>query len=358
MKSSKESSLTVSFSLPEISFIRRKANLYAEENSGYLFIQYSGEAEIQERFNPQVVTELLKLFPEMQPSPDKAGKKQHGIYNLPEVDPHKVVSFLNRFGVVGISDLELRNEVIRKRDLPSITNLFGLDLIHAKKLYLGESLSKKALDRLNAIREGEEVPYRIVLKILKDLARSVRLYINLLNDSDFSKKDILVLNTKNRKRIVSAWNNFGGAFKDSEDPADSKFNLREEWTYKSGNVLHLDFAEGSLSQFSQVINKNLSLLSKLVITTQGVRDFNLQNTGLEVVFSGYLVQCFKDKKVKKTCVVCGSVFLPLRIKTENKYCPGSSCSKSVRNQRYRAKKKISATPAESKKTTKARKEKK
>ena len=358
MKSPKESPLTVSFFLPEIPFIKKNAALYAEENSGYLFIRYSGEVEIQESFNPQAVTELLKLIPEMEYLYDEAGKKRHGIYNLPEVDPQKVVSFLNRFGVVGISDIELRNQVMTKRDLPSITGLTGLNLAHAKKLYAGKALSPESVERLNAIRNGEEVPYKLVLKILRDLARSFRLYINLTEDSNFMTKDIFVLNDKNRKRIVSAWRNFGGAFKDSEDPAHSKFNLNEEWTYKyPKNFSALDFAESSLSEFSQVINKNLSLLSKEVITTQEVKAFNRKNSGLEVALAVNLVQQFNDKKVKRVCVKCGSVFLPQRIKEENKYC-SEGCSKSVRNRTYREKKKVSATQAESKKTTKARKEKK
>ena len=52
-----------------------------------------------------------------------------------------------------------------------------------------------------------------------------------------------------------------------------------------------------------------------------------------------------------------SVFLPVRVKEENKYC-GEPCSKKVRNRTYREKKKVSASKAGSKATPKARKEKK
>ncbi|NDH86638.1 hypothetical protein EBY67_06260, partial [bacterium] len=65
MKTLKESPLAVSQFLPEIPFIKREAKIYADE-SGYLFVQYSGEAKIQERFNPEAFTELLKLIPPME----------------------------------------------------------------------------------------------------------------------------------------------------------------------------------------------------------------------------------------------------------------------------------------------------
>ena len=357
MKSPKASPLAVSYFLPEIPFVRRKADLYADK-SGYLFVQYSGEPEIEERFNPEAFSELLKIIPVIEYIYDEKGRRKHGVYNLPEIDPKKVISYLNRFGVVGISDLNFRNRVITERDLPSLTRNTGISLTEAKKLLKGGKLSPKFVERLNAIREGNEVPYRIVEKILKDLARSARLYINLMEDPAFENRDILTLSDKNRKRIVSAWRNSGGAFKDSEDPAHSKFNLHEEWTYTdSRKRSHLDYAESSLSEFSQVMNFHLSIVSKSVLSTQEVREFTERNTGLETSFSAYLVNSFKDKKVKRFCIECGAVFLPMRIKEENKYC-GEVCSKRVRNRNFRAKKKISASKAGSKATPKARKEKK
>jgi len=359
MKSPKESSLAVSYFLPEIPFLRREAKLYADE-SGYLFVQYSGEAEIQEKFDSDALSELLKLIPVMEYIKDEKGKKKHGIYNIPDIDPNKVLAYINRFGVVGISDLDFRNSVITGQDLSSITRITGLNQKNAQKLYKGKTLDRKFLDRLVAIQKGDEVPYRLVKKNLEELAKSVRLYINLLEDPAFTKNEVLLLTDKNRKRIVSAWNGFGGAFLDSEDPAHSKFSLNEEWTYSYGGKRKLspfDFAEGSLSNFSQIMNKHLSLVTKSVVTTKGVRDFILQNTGLETAFSAYLVNAFKDHKVKRVCVECGSVYLPERVKADNQYC-GESCSKKVRNRRSRAKKKVSASKAGSKAIPKARKEKK
>jgi hypothetical protein len=359
MKSPKESPLAVSFALQEIPFIRREARLCVDE-SGYAFVQYSGEAQIEETFNPEALTELLKLIPVMEYIYDEKGKRKHGIYNLPDIDPSGVIAYINRFGVVGISDIDFRNQVITGRDIQSISRLTGLNLENAQKLYKGKALDSKFIDRLNAISAGDEVPYLQIERTLKDLAKCARLFINLLEDTSFAKGKVLALTEKNRKRIVSAWNSSGGAFKDSEDPANPKFNTNVEWTYTKGGkkkIPILDFAEGALSSFSLVLNKHLALVTKSVVTTQGVRRFNLENTGLETALSAYLVNAFQDKKVKRVCVVCGSVFLPLRVKEENKYC-GDSCSKKVRNQRHRAKKKVSAAKAGSKATPKARKEKK
>jgi hypothetical protein len=359
MKTPKESPLAVSHFLPEISFLKREAKIYADE-SGYLFVQYSGEAKIQERFDSDAFSELLKLIPVMEYLYDEKGKKRHSAYNIPEIDPHKVISYLNRFGVVGISDLEFRKNIMSDRDLSSITRKTGLNLKNAQKLYKGKSLDPKFLDRLNAIRMGDEVPYHLIEKILRDLAKCARLYVNLLEDPNFAEREVLSLTDKNRKRIVSAWNGFGGAFKDSEDPASPKFNLNEEWTYTYGGnrkIPALNFAESALSDYSQVLNKHLSLITKSVVTTQEVRAFNLQNTGLETAFSAYLLNAFKDKKVKRVCRECGSVFLPERIKEENKYC-GNSCRRKVVNRNHKAKQKVSASKAGSKATPKARKEKK
>ena len=358
MKSPKESPLAVSYFLPEIPFLRREAEICVDE-SGYLFVRYSGEAWIQERFNPEALSELLKIIPVIEYKYDEQGKKIHGAYHLPEIDPRRVIAYLNRFGVVGISDIEFRSQVLTGRDIPSITRLTGLNLKNAKKLYKGKTLDPKFLDRLMAIRNGDEVPYRHIEKILEDLAKSARLYINLLEDLNFVERDVLTLTDKNRKRIVSAWNRSGGAFKDSEDPASPKFSTNEEWTYTKGgerNISVLDLAEGALSSFSLVMNHHLTLVTRSVISTQGVRDFNLQNTGLETVFSAYLVNAFRDKRIKRVCVECGFVYLPERVKEDNKYC-GDSCNKKVRNRTYRAKKKVSASKAGSKATPKARKEK-
>jgi hypothetical protein len=358
MKTPKESPLTVSYFLPEIPFLKREAKICADK-SGYLFVQYSGEAKIQERFDSDAFSELLKLIPVMEYIYDEKGKRRHGVYNIPEIDPNKVISYLNRFGVVGISDLDFRNNVMSGRDIPSITRLTKLNLANAQKLYKGKSLDLKFLERLNAIRTGDEVPYHFIEKILKDLAKCARLYVNLLEDPNFAEREVLSLTDKNRKRIVSAWNGYGGAFKDSEDPASPKFSVNEEWTYTYGGkrkIPALNFAESALSDFSQIMNKHLSLITKSVVTTEGVRKFNLENTGLETAFSAYLLNAFKDKKVKRVCVVCGSVFLPVRVKEENKYC-GQSCRRKLPNRNYKAKQKVSASKAGSKATPKARKEK-
>lgn len=357
MKSPKESFLAVFYFLPEIPFLRREAKIYADE-SGYLFVRYSGEPQIQERFNPEALTEILKLIPVIEYKYDEKGKKIHGAFRLPEIEPNKVIAYLNRFGVVGISDIEFRNQVVNGIDLLSITRLTGLNLKNAKKLFKGKTLDPKFLARLMAIHKGDEVPYRHIEKILEDLAKSARLYINLLEDPNFAEGEVLALTDKNRKRIVSAWNRFGGAFKDSEDPASPKFNLNKEWTYTKGekrDISVLDFAEGALSSFSLVMNHHLSLVTRAAISTQEVRAFNLRNTGLETAFSAYLVNAFRDKKIKRVCLECGFVYLPERVKEDNKYC-GDSCNKKVRNRTYRAKKKISASKAGSKATSKTRKE--
>lgn len=359
MKTVKESPLAVSYFPPEIPFIKREAKIYADD-SGYLFVQYSGEAKVQERFNPEAFTELLKLIPPMEYIYDEKGKRKHGEYNIPDIDPHKVISYINRFGVIGISDSEFRSRVMYGRDLPSIIRLTGLSLKSSQKLFQGKLLDPKFVERLNAIREGDEVPYRLIERILKDLAKCSRLYFNLLDDPIFEKRGVLNLTVKNRRRIVSAWNGFGGAFRDDQDPADSLFNLNEEWDYHYGKdrtIPPVAFAEGALSSFSSVLNHHLARISHTVLLTPFLQNQDRRNTGLETAFSMYLLHAFQNHRVKRVCRECASVFLPERLKEENKYC-GKTCRRKVVNRNYKAKQKVSALKAGSKATPKARKEKK
>jgi predicted nucleic acid-binding Zn ribbon protein len=358
MSTVKASPLTVSLYLPDPQVVRREAKLYADK-SGYLFIKYTGEKVIEE-FDTNAITELLKIVPTIESILDYKGKRRKGIYNLPDIDSERVLNFINRYGVLGISDIPYRNEVLLHLSLTDITRLTWLPLKQAQGLFKDGHLDPEFRARILAIRNGEEVPFKRVLDILKDLAKSVRLYMNLLEDDDFANGREWELNTKNRKRIVSAWSFAGGVFTDQDDPADPKFNSREEWTYRYGKNKEystLDLADEYLSKFASVQNKNIELISKSVISTHGMVLFNLENAGLETAISTWILNTFSKVKVRRFCKVCGYAFVPQRIKTENKYCT-ERCAKSVRQKKYRQKqKKVSAEKAGSKKSTN-RKEKK
>ena len=358
MKTSKVSPLSVSHFLPEPQVIKQKADLFADD-SGYLFVKYTGE-KTYEDLDSSAITELLKIIPAFESVRDDSGKRKKGIAIRPDLNYEAILKYINRFGILGISDISFRNEAITRTSIPAITTLTFLPRTKVLDLFNSGSLDPKFRVRLLAIREGEEVPLRRIVEILEGLAKSVRLYMNLLEDKDFSNGKEWELNTKNRKRIVSAWDRFGGAFTDSEDPADPKFQGREEWTYRYGKDKEystLDFAEGSLSSFAQLLNQHLEPISKNAISTSGILRYTKENIGLETAISAFLLNSFKEVKVKRICLVCGIPFLPDRVKEENKYC-GESCSKVIRNRNYRAnQKKVSATKAGSKKPTN-RKEKK
>lgn len=358
MKTFKVSPLSVSHFLPEPQVIKQKADLYADE-SGYLFVKYTGE-KIYEDFDSSALTELLKIIPAFESVFDDSGKRRKGYATRPDLNYETILKYINRFGILGISDITFRNQVITRTSIPAISELTGLPRSKVQDLFKSGSLDLRFKDRLFAIRSGEEVPLRKIIEILEGLAKSVRLYMNLLEDPDFANGREWELSSKNRKRIVSAWDKFGGAFTDKEDPADPKFQGREEWTYRFGKDKEhstLDFAEGSLSSFAQLLNKYTELISKNVISTRGILQFTKENVGLETAISAFILNSFSEVRVKRICVVCGSPFLPKRIKEENKYC-GESCSKVIRNRNHRAKlKKVSVNKAGSKKPTN-RKEKK
>lgn len=352
MKTSKASPLSVSFRVPDLVVTIRKAELIDEK--GYAYIRYSGDSEPEE-FNKEAFTELLKLIPPIKYI-EKNGKRLVGEYELPDIDPNKVIRFINRFGVIGISDLGYRNSALEKSSPRALAGFLNMNLDKSvKPLYKDKQLDPKFRRHLLEIRNGNEFPYWHILGLLRNLARSARLYNNLHNDPNFTSER-LELNDKNRKRIVSAWYSYGGAFLDSEDPADKKFFNNPEWLfrYNKGKHSSLDFAEGALSSFAELMNFHLRPISGSVIDTDSTREFKRQNSGFETAFSGYLVNSFYDQRTKRICLVCRKPFLPERVKEENKYC-GEFCAKVIRNQRYRAKqKKVSASKAGSKKTTKGK----
>lgn len=356
MKTPKESPLAVLHSLPEPPLYRQKAELVKDE-FGYLFIKYTGERE-SVSFDPQAITDLLKAFPLVYLQ-DEEGNRIEGNPPPPTPDPSKIMALINRYGVIGLSDIDYRNEIITKRSKVDIANLTRLNLQKAEKFFKDGVLNKRFIPRLLAIREGSEFPYSRAVEILEEISRAVRLYLNLLEDKKFESNKVWELNDRNRKRIVSAWNRLGGSFREDEDPGDPKFGTRAEWGYRFGNdkVGSLDFAEAALSSFALVLNKFLEPVSRTVVSTEGIYKFNRLGSSLETSLAYELVRNLADRRVKKICVVCSYPYLPKRDKEDNKYC-GESCSKKIRNRNYRAKKKVSASKAGSKTTTRKGKEKK
>jgi choline dehydrogenase-like flavoprotein len=102
------------------------------------------------------------------------------------------------------------------RDVPSITRLTGLGIKEAKKLYKGKSLEPKFLERLNAIREGDEVPYRLIEKVLKDFHEQ---FSEMYHEAGF--KNIQPLDTK---RLPGNENHEMGGVRMGIDPKTSLLN--------------------------------------------------------------------------------------------------------------------------------------
>jgi len=363
MKTPTPSQLAVTLDLHRIESVYREASLHRDP-SGYLFVRYSGERELVE-LDREAFSSLLKLVKPVE-YPEKVRDKRGSLVRgswliLPEIDPNAVIDFLNRFGMVGLTSFEARNAVLQARDYVSLSSVLTIRPEEAKKLFVKGQIKESFRKRIFAIRSGDEIPYAWIEKTLRDLARSARLVSNLLEDDRREYEEPITLTFANQKRIVSAWSFGGGAFKDGDDPASSKFNLREEW--KGGKRPFEVQAEDAVTAFAGQMNTWLRPLSSAVFITQKAQEFYEQNVCFETAFACYLADTLKQMKIKRVCEECGAIWIPDRIKEENKYC-SSSCSSTVTSRRFREKKriekeKISAKTAGSKKVKpKVRKEKK
>jgi hypothetical protein len=364
MKSPKTSQLGVSLSMGEVSSFRRSAELI-QDPSGYSYFKFSGE-RTEVPITAEAFTGLLKVVkPPMliDRNEETSSKKLIRTYSPPELDPDEVIGFVNRFGMIGLSQSERRKSA---RNINDPLGLFLITNMHpatTQQLFDGDrGMSELIRERLYAISDGDEIPYSWVVGILRDLAKSARMFAYLQEDKSKKSGDPIQLTTPNRKRITAAWNYAGGVFKDGEDPAGTKFSTRDEWVLRTGdnefNVLEL--AEMCLSQFAEKMNQFLSPISTSVVAIESFQTFYQRNIGFETAFACYLVRRLQEIHVKRICQECKIIYFPDRYKVENLFC-SQRCGKVGRNKRHRAKKKaqkVSVKKTESKKTTKARKEKK
>jgi hypothetical protein len=313
----------------------------------YWFIRY-GKALPLKEFDRGVIPELLELCPPNLPSyTDKpqsiisegmrTEKKQliEGQAEVPELDKIKLISFLDKWGVIGLND-PLRGSIGRQMFESDLSLWFRIGLKHSKRIYKDKEALKVLTGHQFEIVKGNELPLYIIEQHLRQLARFLRLTL-ALKETKESK------GTRYAKRVVTAWDqvipvpDFG---KDS-DPASPKYDKRKVWTWKDKDGLTLLSPENIsrvFDDFALRVNHYLQPLSQMVLTTEKIKSLKERGFGLEVSFTAYLVNALKDEnKIVKRCVICQLPYIPTRNKTDGLYCPRCSNAESQRNYRKRKK---------------------
>lgn len=356
MATPKKYPLSVAFNVPLVDSVKRKAVLIKEEN-GYQYIRYEGEKE-SVKVTGDNVTDLLCLIPAFQEF--QGAEKWKGIkdpldrraWNHHEINPEKIVKFLNRWGMIGTSTATKniqRVQVNANTDF-AIAHALGFYVtpLEAKRLVGGSRFSERFGEILNL----NEIPLPWIEEELRTLAWITRLVINILHDPHFynrSEREEIKLNRENRKRIISAnYHHAVFAFEDGKDPATSRKKLTEEWTEEA-----LNDAEKVLDSFAGELNRYLAPLTVSVVRTEKTEEFYRRNLGFETAYASDLLNAMKNGSAFLICQECEKPYFPKRVRQDAKYC-GTRCSGNARAREWkrenRARLKVSASKAGKKKT--------
>ena len=346
MSTLNKSPLRVAFNLPLEPSRRRNAELI-EEESGYCFIRYTGEAEEVE-LSAKAETDLLSVVLPFEAETDPVAKKFRQAFEgggqgwkFPELDRKKVVKFLNTWGAIGFRNEANFIKLHQQTTKLGIAHALGFPCTQEEaENLIGENFGERA----QQIRELNEIPFPWIEEELQRLAFCVRLTNNLFRDqgnSEHFKREEIFLNQANRARIVSSSSHFASLdFKDDQDPASRKLKLE-----------NLDRAEEVLNEFAGEINRYLRPLTISVMQTDKVESFYTRHLGFETALASAIAMRFRIGGTLLICQECKIPYFPRRLRDDAKYC-GDICSRRVRDREYkrRTRPKVSATKAGRKKT--------
>lgn len=329
----------------------KQARLITETEFPYIAVQYPLEGTIQEDFTfNEVATGLARII-----SPVRAltteeiqtyGTFFESALMLDNLEPKKVLDFINRFGIVGVSDYSRREKFSRPmtKDAGELTveqfcSMVGI--IGTKDQAKAKTYFKKNPDELRkkAMRFhwGYEVPLSWIEKDLRDLYRCVRI-LEILKD-----KDEFQFNLKKGKelhRLIWASDKAPFEIPYRQDAGTFK-PLSEKWDISQKHK------EDLVNTFVTNINRFLQPITRTPLQTQKQLETNQHSFGVEpfLIHSILTTQGgFKGAFCKKE--TCKIFFYRQRITKE--FC-SDSCAGAQRQRTYRAKKRVSVQKSRKKK---------
>lgn len=331
----------------------KPARLITETEFPYIAVQYPLEGTIQEDFAfNEVATVLSKIISPVRALTAKEietyGTVWESALMLDHLEPKKVLDFINRFGIVGVSDYSRREKFARPmtKDAGELTveqfcSMVGI--IGTKDQAKTKTYFKKNPDELRkkAMRFhwGTEVPLSWIEKDLRDLYRCVRI-LEILK-----QKDEFQFNLKNSKelhRFIWASDNAPFEIPYRTDAGTYK-PLSEKWDISQRRKDDL------VNTFVTNINRFLQPITRTPLQTQEQLETNQHFFGVEpfLIHSILTTQGgFKGAFCKKD--TCKVFFYQQRITKE--FC-SDSCSHAERQKKYRAKQQVSVLKSRKKKAS-------
>ena len=332
---------------------------------GLRLVKYSGEVHSVEKKHlslEDIANEVLRLVSPARrltkeesenlfSSPHEGSFRNAGLgwLVLEDLETEDILQLINEFGMVGLANYNRRDAIRHIRDPEEFISAFRIN-----KRYLESLKAEIAKDptwipkKISKIIAGEEIPLNWIEEDIRILAKCIR----MIHAIDQGKEEwwhtgkISLSNAKNSRRMIHAWEPFTEIpdYKDSgnfltTDPRWYKYDL-----------------EALLQDFISRMNRFLLPLSRNAILTNKTSEIKDANFGLETSLIAYLFLNKNGRLLQIQCENprCGRLVYQERI--TRRFC-GDTCATNNRVREYRARQKVSATNAGSKKPTN-RKEKK
>ena len=330
----------------------KQAKLLTETEFQYQAITYpiAGEIQYSYTFN-EIATELSKVISPVRALTVKE-LEQFGHLGfelaLDNLEPKKVLDFINRFGIVGVSDYSRREKLSRpmtidKGELTAEQFISLVGIIGEKERAKTRAYFRKNPDELRkkAMRLwwGTEVPFSWIEQDLRDLYRCIRILEILKPKKDF---EFNLTRSPELRRLITA-----------SDKAPFEIPYRKD----SGTYRTLDTKwdisqaqrESLVNTFATNINRFLQPITRQPLQTQAQRETNQLTFGIEpfVIYSILTTQGgFKGAFCKKED--CRIFFYRQRITKE--YC-SDPCAGAQRQKKHRAKQQVSVQKSRKKKAS-------
>jgi hypothetical protein len=350
--------LGVSFRIPQVSSVRRSAELIYYP-AGYYVARFSGEREIVSTDVRESIKDLLKLVPAPRAKTDEevtwlASIEDVAITSLSEEDnrrslklhsvdrglirtdiaPESIVRFLNRWGLIG-----MLNPVA---DVLQISKPFYLSYFLNTPIPYRLDESKIKVKDLKAISHRDEIPISWIADVLYRLARMTRL-TQALFSSNAVKNSSVDLDMKTMKRILSAWSALPFTFLENEDPGDSKFKMKKMWKTTPQDRLKLldeELCQKILSEFTAEINFFIQPISSQVMLTCSFEELVQISGSYESAMAAHLLSFWSEQsRTLFRCEECQTLYRPKRVTGKNRFC-GESCHRTHHKRKHRVKKKV------------------
>lgn len=351
--------------LPLVQKIKENGKVIEGTSYGLRLVRYSGEVRSVEKKHlslEDIANEVLRLVSparrltkeeseKLFDSPHEGTFRSAGLgwLVLEDLETEDLLQLLNEFGMVGLANYNRRDAIRHIRTPEEFISRFNINERYLESLKAEISKDPTWIPKkIFKIFSGEEIPLKWIEEDIRILARCIR----MIHALDQGKEEwwhtgkISLTNGKNSRRMIHAWEPFTEIpdYKDSgnyltTDPRWYKYDL-----------------EALLQDFVSRMNSFLLPLSRNAILTDKTSEIMDANFGLETSLIAYLFLNKNSRLLQIQCENprCGRLVYQER--TTRRFC-GDTCATNARVREYRARQKISANKAGSKKPTN-RKEKK